>query len=54
MFLLYINDIGKNINHSYICLFADDCLLSGEISSDKDIQIQDEIKLQRDLTSLQD
>ncbi len=27
MFLLYINDIGKNINHSHISLFADDCLL---------------------------
>ena len=53
MFLLYINDIGKNINHSHIRLFADDCLLYREISSDKEIQIQDEIKLQRDLTSLQ-
>ncbi len=54
MSLLYINDIGKNINHSHIRLFADDCLLYREISCDKEIQIQDEIKLQRDLTSLQD
>ncbi len=54
MFLLYITDIGKNINHSHIHLFADDCLLYREISCDKEIQIQDEIKLQRDLTSLQD
>ncbi len=34
MFLLYINDISKNINHSYVCLFADDCLLYREISCD--------------------
>ncbi len=54
MFLLYINDIGKNINHSHICLFDDDCLLYREISCDKEIQIEDDIKLQRDLTSLQD
>ncbi len=54
MFLLYINDIGKNINHSHICFFADHCLLYREISCDKEIQIQDEIKLQRKLTSLQD
>ncbi len=47
MFLLYIN-------HSDIRLFAGDCLLYREISCDKEIQIQDEIKLQRDLTSLQD
>ncbi len=52
MFLLYCNDIGKNINRSHIHLFADDCLLYREISCDKEIQIQDEIKLQRDLTSL--
>ncbi len=54
MFLLYINEIGKNIIHSHIRLFADDWLLYREISCDKEIQIQDEIKLQRDLISLQD
>ncbi len=35
MFLLYINDIGKNINHSHICLCVDDCLLHREISCEK-------------------
>ncbi len=54
MFLLYINNIGKNINHSHIHLLVDDCLLYREISCDKEIQIQHEIKLQRELTSLQD
>ncbi len=54
MFLLYINEIGKNINHSHIRLFADDCLLYREISCDKEIHIQDEIQLHRDINSLQD
>ncbi len=31
MFLLYINDIGKNINHSHIRLFADHRLLINQL-----------------------
>ena len=46
MFLLYINDIGKNIV-SNIKLFADDCLLYKSINSQKDAEI-----LQEDLNSL--
>jgi ribonuclease P/MRP protein subunit RPP40 len=48
MFLLYINDIGSNIN-STIKLFADDCLLYRVINSTDDTD-----SLQRDLSKLDD
>ncbi len=46
MFLLFINDIGDNIN-STIKLFADDCLLFRTIKS-----IEDTEQLQKDLNEL--
>ncbi len=46
MFLLYINDIGNDINSS-IRLFADDSLLYLAVSSKDDCE-----RLQRDLTTL--
>ena len=36
MSLRYINDIGDNLNHSTIRLFADDCLLYKTISNQDD------------------
>ncbi len=44
MFLSYNNEIGNNINPSHKRLFTDDYLLYREMSSDKDLQIQDETK----------
>ena len=49
MFLLYINDIGDNLNHSTIQLFADDCLLYKTISNQDDAD-----RLQDDLEKLQE
>ena len=46
MFLLYINDIGDNINSS-IKLFADDCLLFRKIKTSEDTKV-----LQKDLSQL--
>ena len=44
MFLLYINDIGDNLNHSTIRLFADDCLLYKTISNQDDAgRLQDDL-----------
>jgi hypothetical protein len=48
MFLVYINDIADNIQHSTVRLFADDCLLYRNIKS-----IEDTIKLQDDLTAME-
>lgn len=36
MFLLFINDIGSEVEHSRIHLFADDCLLFREVNNEKD------------------
>ncbi len=52
MILLYINNTGKNISHSHIRLFTDNCLLYIAISSDKKTQIKNETQLQSDLTTL--
>jgi hypothetical protein len=50
MFLLYINDIAKNLDSStQIRLFADDCLLYRSITSEHDTDV-----LQKDLKSLFD
>ena len=49
MFLLYINDINKNITSSKLGLFADDCDIYKTIFS-KD----DSIALQNDLSALSD
>ncbi len=49
MFLLYINDIGDNLNHSTIRLFADDCLLYKTISNQDDAD-----RLQDDLDKVQE
>ena len=49
MFLLYINDINKNITGSKLGLFADDCVIYKTIYS-KD----DSIVLQNDLPALSD
>ena len=46
MFLLYMNDITKDIN-SPLCLFANDCLLNRVINSVEDIN-----RLQEDLNKL--
>ena len=46
MFLLYINDISKNI-HLQLCLFADGCLLYRVINTE-----QDTLQLQQDLDLL--
>ena len=45
MFLIYINDIGKNLS-CCLRLFADDCLLYHVITS------EDYAKLQRDLNTI--
>ena len=49
MFLLYINDINKNITSSKLGLFADDCVIYKTIYS-KD----DSIALQNNLSALSD
>ena len=49
MFLLYINDINKNIISSKLGLFADDCVIYKTIYN-KD----DSITLQKDLSTLSD
>ena len=49
MFLHYINDIGDNLKHSPIRLFADDCLLYTTISNQDDAD-----RLQDDLDKLQE
>ena len=49
MFLLYINDIGDNLNHSTIRLFADDCLLYKTVSNQDDAD-----RLQDDLDKVQE
>ena len=49
MFLLYINDIGDNLNRSTVRLFADDCLLYKTISNQDDAD-----RLQDDLDKLQE
>ena len=49
MFLLYINDIYKNIKSSKLGLFADDCVIYKTIYN-KD----DTITLQKDLSTLSD
>ena len=49
MFLLYINDINKNITSSKLGLFADDCVIYKTIYS-KD----DGIALQNNLSALYD
>ena len=46
MFLLYVNDIGKDVNSS-IKLFADDCLLYRNVNSEDDASL-----LQQDLDKL--
>lgn len=46
LFLVYINDIGSNINSS-LRLFADDCVIYKEITEPNDVTI-----LQSDLTKL--
>ena len=44
MFLIYINDIGDNLNHFTIRLFADDCLLYKTISYRDDAdRLQDDL-----------
>ena len=47
MFLLFINDIGKEVKESKLRLFADDCLLYRDIRSTSDMEA-----LQKDLDSL--
>ena len=49
MFLLYINDINKNITLSKLGLYADDCVIYKTIYN-KD----DNIALQNDLSALSD
>ncbi len=49
MFLLYVNDIGDNVKHSTIRLFADVCLLYTTISNQDDAD-----RLQDDLDKLQE
>ena len=39
MFIVFINDIGENVNVT-IKLFTDDCVLFHEISDEKDVRIQ--------------
>ena len=48
LFLIYINDMPNVISSgTYICLFADDCLIYRNISLD------DQVILQHDLVALQ-
>ena len=48
LFIIYMNNVADNIQHSTICLFADDTILYKEIMSEVDVQ-----KLQEDLKSLE-
>ena len=48
LFLVYINDLPECIKYSKVRLFADDCILYGQIDSQSDCK-----KLQEDLDTLQ-
>ena len=47
MFLLFINDIANKVEHSRICLFADDCLLFRKVNDENESK-----KLQHDLDAV--
>ena len=51
MFLLFINDIANKVEHSRICLFADDTFLSSSFSFNPNYHASTDIQLHRNISA---